>query len=101
MKGFIASSIVLVTLFNWGSCLGPKQSVKEKNALIALSNIQQSLENNASYEHFIELLDQAKIEIALIPIFLPDSSVHKSFLSVRIDIDRWPMVVARVSAWVR
>jgi hypothetical protein len=66
MKGFIASSIVLVTLFILGSCLGPKKSVEEKNVLIALSNIQQSLENNASYEHFIELLGQAKIEIDIL-----------------------------------
>jgi hypothetical protein len=66
MKGFIASSIVLVTIFILGSCLGPKKSVEEKNVLIALSNIQQSLENNASYEHFIELLGQAKSEIDIL-----------------------------------
>jgi hypothetical protein len=37
--------------------------VEEENVLTALSNIQQGLENNASYEEFIELLNQAKIEI--------------------------------------
>jgi hypothetical protein len=31
--------------------------------LSALSNIQQSLESNVSYEEFVGLLDQAKIEI--------------------------------------
>ena len=66
MKGFMVGSFVLVTLFILGSCSGPKKSVEEKNVLMALSNIQQSLENNASYEHFIELLGQAKIEIDMI-----------------------------------
>ena len=66
MKRFIASSIVLVMLIIWGSCSGPKISVEEENVLIALSNIQQSLENNASYERFIELLEQAKIEIDIL-----------------------------------
>ena len=66
MKRFIASSIVLVMLFIWGSCSGPKKSIEEENVLIALSNIQQSLENNASYERFIELLEQAKIEIDIL-----------------------------------
>ena len=66
MKGFMASSIVLETLFIWGACSGPKKSVQEENVLTALSNIQQGLENNASYEHFIELLSQAKIEIDIL-----------------------------------
>ena len=66
MKRFIASCVVLVTLFILGSCSGPKKSVEEKNVLMALSSIQQSLENNVSYEHFIELLDQAKIEVDIL-----------------------------------
>ena len=66
MKGFIVSSIVLVTVFIFGSCLGPKKSLEEENVLIALSNIQRSLENNVSYEEFIELLSQAKIEIDIL-----------------------------------
>jgi hypothetical protein len=66
MKRFIAGSIVLVTLFIWGSCSGPKKSIEEENVFIALSNIQQGLENNASYERFIELLEQAKIEIDIL-----------------------------------
>ena len=63
MKGSISISFVLVMLYILGSCSGPKISVEEENVLFALSNIQQSLENNASYEHFIELLDKAKIKI--------------------------------------
>ena len=49
-----------------GSCSGPQISVEEKNVLAALSNIQQSLESNVSYEEFIELLNQAKTEIDLL-----------------------------------
>ena len=66
MKRFVASSIVLVTLFIWGSCSGPKKSIEEENVLVALSNIQQGLENNAGYEQFIELLGQASIEIDIL-----------------------------------
>jgi hypothetical protein len=66
MKGFMVGSFVFVTLFILGSCSGPKKSVEAENVLMALSNIQQSLENNANYEHFIELLGQAKIEIDII-----------------------------------
>ena len=66
MKRFIVGSFVLVTLFILGSCSGPQKSVQEKNVLMALSNIQQSLENNASYEHFVELLGQAEIEIDML-----------------------------------
>ena len=66
MKGFIVSSIVLVTVFIFGSCLGPKKSLEEENVLIALSNIQRSLENNVSYEQFIELLSQTKVKIDIL-----------------------------------
>ncbi len=52
-----------MTGFILGSCSGPKKSVEEENVLSSLSNIQQSLENDISYEQFIELLSQAKIEI--------------------------------------
>ena len=49
-------------VYGW-SCSGPKISAEEEIVLAALSNIQQSMENNASYEEFVELLDQAKVEI--------------------------------------
>ncbi len=45
------------------SCSGPQISMEEENVLTALLNIQLSLENNVSYQEFIELLDRAKIEI--------------------------------------
>ncbi len=66
MKRLVAGGIVLVMLFIWGSCSGPKKTIEEENVLIALSSIQQGLENNASYEKFIELLEQAKIEIDIL-----------------------------------
>ena len=66
MKRLVAGGIVLMMLFIWGSCSGPKKSIEEENVLIALSSIQQGLENNSSYEEFIELLAQAKIEIDIL-----------------------------------
>jgi hypothetical protein len=66
MKRFMLSSVVLVAIFILGSCWGPKKSAQEENVLIALSNIQRSLENNVSYEQFIDLLNQAKIEIDIL-----------------------------------
>jgi hypothetical protein len=62
MKGFKLSSVVLIAVVILGSC-SPKKSVEEENVLASLSNIQQSLENDISYERFIELLAQTKIEI--------------------------------------
>jgi hypothetical protein len=66
MKGFIVNSVVLMTVFILGSCSGPKKSVEEENVLVSLSNIQQRLENNISYEQFMELLSQAKVEIDIL-----------------------------------
>lgn len=64
MIKFTLVGVVLFGIFvcAW-SCSGPKISVEEENVLAALSHIQQSLENNVSYEEFVELLQQAKIEI--------------------------------------
>ena len=55
-----------MTVFIMASCWGPKKSVEEENVLASLSNIQRSLENNISYEQFIELLNQAKTEIDIL-----------------------------------
>jgi hypothetical protein len=63
MKGFTVIGIALMTVFILGSCSGPKKSVEEEKVLSSLSNIQQSLENDISYEQFIDLVSQAKIEI--------------------------------------
>ncbi len=66
MKRFKLSCIVLMTGFILGSCSGPKKSVEEENVLTSLSNIQQSLENDISYEQFIELLSQTKVKIDIL-----------------------------------
>ena len=66
MKGFIIIGIALMTVFISGSCSGPKKSVEEEKVLNSLSNIRQSLENDISYEQFIDLVSQAKIEIEVL-----------------------------------
>jgi hypothetical protein len=63
MKGFTVIGIASMTVFILGSCSGPKKSVEEEKVLSSLSNIQRSLENDISYEQFIDLVSQAKIEI--------------------------------------
>ena len=63
MRGFTVIGIALMTVLNLGSCSGPKKSVEEEKVLSSLSNIQRSLENDISYEQFIDLVSQAKIEI--------------------------------------
>ena len=61
-RALIGVVLVGMLICGW-SCSGPKISVEEGNVLAALSNIQQSLESNVSYEEFIELLNQVKMEI--------------------------------------
>ena len=63
MRGFTLIGIALMTVLILGSCSGPKKSVEEEKVLSSLSNIQRSLENDISYEQFIDLVSQAKIEI--------------------------------------
>ena len=64
MKKCALIGIVLFGMLVCGlSCSGPKISVEEENVLGALSNIQQNLENNVSYEEFMVLLKQVKTEI--------------------------------------
>ena len=64
MKKCALIGVVLLGMLVCGwSCSGPKISVEEESVLAALSNIQQSLENDVSYEKFTELLNLAKIEI--------------------------------------
>ncbi|MGD9050876.1 MAG: hypothetical protein PVI38_06805 [Desulfobacterales bacterium] len=62
-KGALVGAILFGLLVCSGSCSGPKISVEEENVLAALSNIQQGLESNMSYDEFIQLLNHAKIEI--------------------------------------
>lgn len=67
MKKCALMGVALIAFVVCGaSCSGPEITLEEENVLAALSSIQQSLENNASYEEFIGLLNQAKIEIDLL-----------------------------------
>jgi hypothetical protein len=63
MKSRILSAIVFVAIFICMSCWGPKKSPEEENILNALSNIQSSLETEASYEQFNQQLAQVKTQI--------------------------------------
>ncbi|MDJ0986363.1 MAG: hypothetical protein QNJ26_12540 [Desulfobacterales bacterium] len=63
MKICAVLSSVLILMLNSMACSGPNITIEEENVLAALSNIQQGLENNVSYEEFMQLLDQAKLEI--------------------------------------
>ena len=58
--------IFLVVILGMISCSGPTISIEEEQVLAALSNIQQSLESNASYEEFMALLGHAKNEIDIL-----------------------------------
>jgi hypothetical protein len=63
MKSRILIALVFVAIFICTSCWGPKKSPEEENILNALSNIQSSLETEASYKQFIQLLAQVKTQI--------------------------------------
>ena len=63
MKKCAVLGSVLILMLNSMACSGPNISMEEENVLAALSNIQQALESNVSYEEYIQLLDQAKREI--------------------------------------
>jgi len=66
MKSRILISIVFVAIFICTSCWGPKKSPQEENILNALFNIQRSLETEASYQQFVELLGQAENEFVIL-----------------------------------
>ena len=66
MKRSIIAALILAVILIWTSCSGPQKSIEEEKALAALSDIQNNLEANVSYDQFIVLLDRAKIEIDLL-----------------------------------
>ena len=57
---------MLIVMLSGISCSGPKISMDEENVLAALSDIQRRLESDVSYEEFIKLLNQVKIEIDML-----------------------------------
>jgi hypothetical protein len=94
MKSRILISIVFVAIFICTSCWGPKKSPEEENILNALSNIQRSLETEASYQQFMEQLNQVKTESAVLkgnsknnPCFI--SSVDKCIASYATCAKAW------------
>jgi len=66
MQTRILIGIVSIALFIFASCWGPKKSPEEQNVLNALNTIQQSLETEASYEQFVQLLGRVKAEIDIL-----------------------------------
>ena len=66
MKRFTVAVLFLIVILICTSCWGPKKSIEEENVLSALSNIQNNLETNVSYEQFLGLLGRAKIEIDIL-----------------------------------
>ena len=66
MKGRVLIGFAIIISIGWTACSGPQISMEEEKVLAALSNIQRSLEGDVSYEEFMELLGQAKIEIDLL-----------------------------------
>jgi hypothetical protein len=90
----ILSSIVFIGVFVCTSCWGPKKTPEEENILKAFSNLQASLEAEASYEQYIKLLDQVEIETQNLkgrgknnPCFL--SAIDKCVTSYRTCAKAW------------
>ena len=59
-------ALYLAVILICASCWGPKISIEEEKTLATLSNIQGNLETSISYQKFLELLGQAKIEIDIL-----------------------------------
>ena len=94
MKSRILIRIVFVAILIVTACWGPKKSQEEENVLNALTNIQRSLENQASYEQFIQLLGKVRTEIDILkgqkknnPCFI--SSVEKCIASYTTCAKAW------------
>ena len=66
MKRCSVMAFCLTTVLICVSCWGPKKSIEEQKVLATLSNIQGNLETSISYQQFLELLGQAKIEIDIL-----------------------------------
>ena len=45
------------------SCSGPQKSAEEESALNSLTHIQNSLEGEITYDNFVGLLNEAKLEV--------------------------------------
>jgi hypothetical protein len=45
------------------SCSGPQKSAEEESALNSLTRIQNGLESNITYDNFVGMLNEAKMEV--------------------------------------
>ena len=59
------------------SCSGPQKSAEEENALNSLTRIQNSLERDSTYDNFVGLLNEAKLDVDR----LKQSGENRCFLS--------------------
>ena len=59
------------------SCSDPQKSTEEESALNSLTRIQNSLEGNITYDNFVGLLNEAKLEVDR----LKQSGENRCFLS--------------------
>ena len=66
MNRWSVVAFCLALILICASCWGPKTSIEEEKVLATLSNIQGNLETSISYQQFLELLGQAKIEIDIL-----------------------------------
>ena len=62
-KNIIVLFSTLCVLMIIVSCSGPQKSTEEESALNSLTRIQDSLESNISYDNFVGLLNEAKMEV--------------------------------------
>ncbi len=58
---FLISAICVLMMIV--SCSGPQKSTEEETALNSLIHIQDSLEGNITYDNFVGLLSEAKLDL--------------------------------------
>lgn len=56
--------VLIPCLFSlMASCSGPQKTAEEESALNSLTRIQNGLEGNMTYDNFVGLLNEAKMEV--------------------------------------
>ena len=55
--------LILCLLILMVSCSGPQKSAEEESVLNSLTRIQNGLESNITYDSFVGLLSEAKMEV--------------------------------------
>ena len=72
---FLISALCVLMMI--ASCSGPQKSAEEENALNSLIRIQDSLEGNITYDNFVGMLNEAKLDVDR----LKQSGKNKCFIS--------------------